>query len=54
MPCGRVNDLRSMFEGKTARELQLVERVGSKKFVRSPVRTNKNNMEKISSPPGLN
>ena len=25
VPCGRVNDLEGMFEGRTARELELVE-----------------------------
>ena len=54
VPCRRVNDLRSMFEGRTASELELVERVGSKRFVRSPVRSSKNNMAPLTEPPLLN
>lgn len=44
VPCGRVNDLKSMFEGKTAKELELVQQIGSKKFIRSPIRTDGNKM----------
>lgn len=47
VPCGRVNDLKSMFEGKIAKELELVQKLGGKQFVRSPIRTNKNNMAKV-------
>ena len=54
VPCGRVNDLRSMFEGQIAKELGLVCQVGGSKFVRSPVRTNKENMAEMTVPPDLN
>jgi len=33
-----------LFEGKTVGELGMVNKVGDKKFVRSPIRTNKNNI----------
>ena len=54
VPCGRVNDLKSMFEGKTAKELKLVEKIGTKQFIRSPIRTDKDNMAKLTEPPKLN
>ena len=51
VPCGRVNDLKSMFEGKTAKELNLVEQIGTKKFIRSPIRTDKDKMAGLTEPP---
>ena len=52
IPCGRVNDLRGLFESQTVRELGLVEEMNGKRFVRSPIRTDKG--VKIKEPPGLN
>jgi crotonobetainyl-CoA:carnitine CoA-transferase CaiB-like acyl-CoA transferase len=43
-----------MFEGRTAQELQLVNKIGTKQFVRSPVRSSKNNMAPLSEPPSIN
>ena len=54
IPCGRVNDLRGLFESQTVRELGLVEEMNGKRFVRSPIRTDKGEGVKIKEPPGLN
>jgi len=32
----------------------LVERIGTKQFVRSPIRTNKDNMQPVTAPPTIN
>lgn len=53
MPCGRVNDLKGLFQGQTAKELKLVKEVEGKKFVRNPIRSNIEGVD-ITLPPGLN
>lgn len=54
VPCGRVNDLHSLFTSQTASELGLVEQVGTQRFVRSPIRTDRDNMAPLTPPPALN
>lgn len=53
VPCGRVNDIKSLFEGKTAKELELVTNVEGKRFVRSPIRAGENIISEIQVPPKI-
>lgn len=53
VPCGRVNDIKSLFEGKTAKELELVTTVEGKRFVRSPIRASEKIISDIEVPPKI-
>jgi crotonobetainyl-CoA:carnitine CoA-transferase CaiB-like acyl-CoA transferase len=46
--------LHSLFTSRTATELGLIEQVGSQRFVRSPIRTDQDNMAPVTAPPALN
>lgn len=54
VPCGRVNDIKSLFEGKTAKELELVTNVSGKRFVRCPIRASENVINDVQVPPKIN